>query len=195
MSTENTTKMCTVKNRSASRVCYRIPELGLRREFAIGESKIVPYDELVKLTYQTGGRELMANFLQVDLMATKDLGIHTEPEYSMNERDIVELILRGSLDEFLDCLDFAPVGVIDLVKKLSVSLPMTDYNKRQALKEKTGFDLDTALRHVEAERAEDRAAGKTEGVATRRVKKEEPATETTPARRTAPTYKIVSEGE
>ena len=186
----NTTKMCTVKNRSASRVCYRIPELGLRREFAVGEIKTVPYEELVKLTYQTGGRELMANFLQIDMVATKDLGIHTEPEYNMSEQDIANLILHGSLDSFLDCLDFAPVGVIDLVKKLAVNLPMTDYNKRQALKEKTGFDLDTALRHIEAEKQEDRAAGKQDAPAVRRVK---PAEETQPQRRAVPQYKVVGE--
>ena len=188
-------KICSVKNRSSSMVCYRIPELNIRREFAVGETKKIPYDELVKLTYQSGGRELMTHFLQIDMEATEDLGIHTEPEYSMSEEDIVKLIKEGSLDAFLDCLDFAPVGVIDLVKRLSVSTPLTDYDKRQALKEKTGFDLDTALRHIEAEKAEDRAAGKVESNNERRVKVdkiEEPvAEEEKPARR-AGGYKVIT---
>ena len=134
----------------------------------------------------------MTHFLQIDMEATEDLGIHTEPEYSMSEEDITKLIKEGSLDAFLDCLDFAPVGVVDLVKRLSVSLPLTDYEKRQALKEKTGFDLDTALRHIEAEKAEDKAAGKVENNGGRRVKiEEEPVEEEKPARRTGG-YKVIT---
>ena len=44
---------------------------------------------------------------------------------------------------------------IDLIKSLAVSLPLSDYNKRKALKDKTGFDLDKALTNKEAELAED----------------------------------------
>lgn len=189
--------ICSVKNRSASRVVYRIPEAGIRREFAVGEVKKIPYGELVKLSYQTGGRELMNSFLQVQSAeAINGLGIHAEPEYNMSEDQIIALMKAGSLDAFLDCLDFAPVGVIDLIKKLSVNLPLTDYDKRQALKEKTGFDVDSALRHIEAEKADDRAAGKIETTGGRRVPvetaapAEEPAA---PARRTAGTnYKVVT---
>ena len=182
-------KMCIVKNRSAGMVVYRIPELGIRREFAPGETKKISYDELVKLSYRSGGRPIMENFLQIDLDTAGDLGVHTEPEYSMSEQDIRNLIVNGSLDAFLDCLDFAPVGVIDILKKMAVSIPMTDYEKRQALKEKTGFDVDTALRHIEAEKAEDNAGEKVEPVG-RRVKTEEkPAA---PERRTNTTYKVVN---
>ena len=59
------------------------------------------------------------------------------------------------MDAFLDALDFAPIGVIDLIKSMAVSLPLTDYNKRQALKEKTGFDVDKALDHMREEKEEE----------------------------------------
>jgi hypothetical protein len=48
----------------------------------------------------------------------------------MSEADVKELILNGSLDAWKDALDFAPAGVIDLIKDFSVKLPLTDYNKR-----------------------------------------------------------------
>ena len=83
------------------------------------------------------------------------MGVHTEPEYYLDEAGVIKLLTEGSLDEFLDCLDFAPIGVIDLIKSLAVSLPLSDYNKRKALKDKTGFDLDKALTNKEAELAED----------------------------------------
>ena len=149
-------KMLTVKNRSASMVVYRIPEDGIRREFAPGETKKISYSELEKLTYQSGGRALMENFLQItDETAINDLSIHTENEYFMSEEQIVDLIINGSLDAFLDCLDYAPVGIIDLVKKYSVSIPMNDMPKRQALLDKTGFDVSKAISMNNAEKAEE----------------------------------------
>lgn len=157
-------KMYTIKNRSASNVVYRIPEDGIRREFAPGEVKKVSQEELVKLSYQPGGRELVQNFLQLtSVEAIQDVGIHAEPEYHMSEAEVIELIKTGSLDAFLDCLDFAPVGVIDLVKKYSVSIPLSDYSKRQALKLKTGFDVDAALRHMQDDPEEETAAKTTAG--------------------------------
>jgi hypothetical protein len=189
----NETTMYAVKNRSASRVFYKIPEDNIRREFNPGETKRISFAELERLSYQSGGRELMANFLQIQsLEATSQLGIHTEPEYNMSEEQIVDLIKNGSLDAFLDCLDFAPVGVIDLLKKFSVSIPLADYDKRNALKEKTGFDVDVALKNMLAEKAEDAAIATP--AAARRVQPETEAQ--APGRRTAGTnYKVVSKSE
>ena len=151
----NTNNMYNVKNRSASMVVYRIPEDGIRREFAPGETKKISYKELEKLSYQSGGRALMTNFLQItDEKVTEDLNIHTENEYYMSEEQIVELLQTGDINAFLDCLDYAPVGVMDLIKKYSVSLPLNDVEKRQALKQKTGFDVSRALEHIREEQTE-----------------------------------------
>lgn len=183
----NSEKMYLVKNRSASMVVYKIPEDGIRREFAPGESKKIKYAELEKLSYQSGGRALMANFLQiVDEDVTNNLNIRTEAEYYMSEEQIVDLIKNGSLDAFLDCLDYAPVGVIDLLKKYAVSLPMNDIKKRQALKEKTGFDVDVAIKNAEAEKAEDNGA---------EDNKITPVAAAPTGRRAATNYKVVSKTE
>ena len=122
--------------------------------------------------------------------AIKDLNVKPEPEYYLTEAQIVDLIQTGSLDAFLDCLDFAPSGVIELIKDLSIKIPLSDYSKRKALKDKIGFDVDAALRHIEEEKAEERSNsdGKVE-VKERRVKIETPETS---GRRVTPNYKIVS---
>jgi hypothetical protein len=190
-------KMYIVKNRSASRVGYRIPEDGIRREFAVGEQKRISFTELEKLSYQAGGRELMTNFLQIQSEeAIQELGIPAEPEYNMNEEQIVELIKNGSLDAFLDCLDFAPTGVIDLLKTYAVSVPLTDYEKRNALKEKTGFDIDSALRNLEAQKREEEAGSKSaDGASGRRIQPvvEEAPVAANPARRTSGSgYKVIN---
>ena len=186
--------MFNVKNRSTSVVVYRIPESNLRREWAPGEVKRIPFGELEKLTYQPGGRELIANFLQImENEVTDDLNVHREPEYNMSEEQVRDLILNGSIDAFLDALDFAPIGVIDLIKTLSVQLPLTDLNKRKALKEKTGFDVDKALVHIEEEQEAENKGKIAEEPSQRRVQPE--AEPQTPARRSATTtYKVVSKG-
>jgi hypothetical protein len=182
-------KIYLVKNRSASRVVYRIPEEGIRREFGPGEVKQLSFAELEKLSYQPGGVAMMANFLQIqNADAVQNLGIRTEPEYHMTETQIIDLIKTGSLDAFLDCLDFAPVGVIDLLKKFAISIPLTDYDKRKALKEKTGLDVDAALKNIAAEKADE---GKQATTNTRRI--QPVVEETSPGRRTSgANYKVVT---
>lgn len=179
-----------VKNRSSSTVVYRIPETNLRREFAPGETKRIKFEELEKLTYQAGGRTMLEQFLQIiDEAATKDLNVKREVEYDMSETQVRDLLLTGSLDAFLDALDFAPIGVIDLIKVLAVKLPLTDLNKRRALLEKTGFDVDRALQHMEEERKEEQLEHITPPAQERRVKNTE---EEKQGRRTTTNYKVTN---
>jgi hypothetical protein len=182
--------MYKVKNRGASTIVYKIPDDGIRREFQPGQTLMISSEELEKLTYQPGGTALLSQFLQIqDLEALQTCNIKTEPEYHMSEADVAALLKSGSLDAFLDALDFAPIGVIDLIKKLSIEIPLVDIEKRKALKVKTGFDVEAALKHD----AEDKEEGQTtilkQNNGERRVKAEEvPA-----GRRTqAPKYNVIN---
>ncbi len=75
-----------VKNRSAGVVVYSIPEDNIKRRFTAGETKRISYEELLKLSYQPGGREMMANFLQIQSVGVpKSLGFNPQPEYYMSE--------------------------------------------------------------------------------------------------------------
>ena len=146
----NADTIYVVKNRSDGMVVYSIPEHNIRREFMAGESKKIKYFELEQLSYRPGGRALMTDYLQIsDPEVLEDLGVQIEPEYFLSEEQVVDLVKNGSIEAFLDCLDFAPDGVINLVKKYAVELPMTDTQKRRALKAKTGFDVDAAVRNSE----------------------------------------------
>lgn len=174
-----------VKNRSSSTVVYNIPEDRIRRQFAPSEVKRISYDELLHLSYQPGGRQLMASFLQIQSEGVlNSLNIGRQAEYDMSEAQIIELLKSGSLDAFLDCLDYAPQGVLDLVKKFAVELPLSDYQKRKALLEKTGFDVDKAVENS----GEETDAGAEETTAPAAAK---PAT----GRRTTANYKVVKKEE
>ena len=175
-------KIYRVKNRSASTVVVRIPEKGIRKEFAPGETLRMSFEELEMLSYQAGGRELMANFLQImEDEVNNELGIPREAEYYMSEQQIVDLLKNGDLAQFEDCLDFAPIGVIDLVKKFATELPLTDTVKIKALKDKTGFDVEKAISNAEAEKAPDEPAAAASTDA-----------KTTTRRRTTTNYKVVN---
>ena len=177
--------MYRVKNRGASTVVYKIADKGIRREFKPGQIMQISSEELEELTFQPGGTMILSQFLQIlDLEGIQAARIKTEPEYHMSEADVAKLITSGSLDAFLDALDFAPIGVIDLIKKLSITIPMVDIQKRKALKEKTGFDVEAALKHNEEDKEDDqKTILKTDNGGERRVKPD-----AAPAgRRTAPT--------
>lgn len=189
---ENKDKIYNVKNRSGSRVVYTIPEEHIVRDFAPTETKRITYDELEKLTYQPGGIVMLAEYLQItDPEALDNLNIRPEQEYFMSKEDIKDLLLNGSLDAFLDCLDFAPVGVLQIVKDLAIELKLNDVRKREAIKEKLGFDVDAAIRHNEEDKEDTLIPD--EGQKVRRVKTEEPTpAATAPERRTVPKYNIVN---
>lgn len=160
-----------VKNRSDSIVFYVVPDLNVRRDFGPGESKDIQEDEILKLSYLPGGMVLITDYLQISRADLKKLGLEDqEKEYYFSEDEVKKLILDGSRDEFLDALDFAPNGVIDLIKKYAVSLPMYDTFKINALKEKTGFDVSKAIENNVAEETAEPAAAKQRRVSGREYK-------------------------
>ena len=150
-----------VKNRNNGSVGYSIPDMNnLNRKFYPGEVKEVTFEELQKLSYTPGGRYMLTHYLALDNEeAISVLVGGVEPEYSYTEVDVKKLLLNGSMDELLDCLDFAPEGVIGLVKDYAVKLEINDLSKRNAIQEKTGFNVTEAIRiKKESEMTEQDAA-------------------------------------
>ena len=137
-----------VKNRSDSSTGYRIPDMNLARSFGPGETKEVDEIELQKLAYQDGGQELIDSYFQIidkNIAAEISPNVSVEPEYWLTDEEVKDYILNKSLDEFLDCLDFAPSGTIELIKKYAISIPMVDTSKMDAFKKKFGFDIRAAI--------------------------------------------------
>lgn len=139
--------MIKVTNRDNGSVGYTIPDLGnLHRTFQSGETKEISMEELRKISYIPGGNQLLENYLVIENEeAVKELLNEVEPEYYYSEEDVKNLLLQGTLDQFEDCLNFAPEGIINLVKKLAVDLKLNDVAKRKMLLEKTGFNVTSAI--------------------------------------------------
>lgn len=175
-----------VRNRSMSTVGYDIPDLRVKRHFAPGEIKEIPKEELESLLQQPGGRVILTEYLQVSKDDIKQLDVlQPEQEYFYSDEDIKRIMTLGSQDEFLDMLDFAPEGVMNMIKGYAVQLPLTDLRKVEALRKKTGFDSSKALENSMNENGELQVANAPK----RRVVTEAPKQE----RRVANEYKIISD--
>ena len=143
---EDKNRKVAIKNRSTATVIINIPNRGIMKELQPGQTiNTLTFADIEDYSYQPGGEVMLKEYLQLSEVDIKDLDFgEPQPEYNYGEKEIEELIKTGSLDAFLDCLDFAPTGVIDIIKKMAVDLPMTDTQKIKALEEKTGFDAAAA---------------------------------------------------
>lgn len=139
-------KIIQVTNRENSTIGYLVPERGVRRIFNPRQTREVTFGELEDLSFLPGGDIILSEFLIIkDEEAIKELLPGVEPEYFYTSEEVKKLLLEGTIDEFLDCLDFAPNGVLELVKDLAVSLPVNDMRKREAILDKLNFNVTRAI--------------------------------------------------
>lgn len=184
----------TVVNRDTGTVGYSIPELNIRRQFAPREAKEITFGELEALSFTPGGDVIIAECLVIkNEEAVKELIGAVEPEYFYSAADVKRILTTGTLNELLDCLDFAPTGVLEIVKELAVSLPCESIAKREAILKTLNFNVTRAI-----EIRDTKFDGETENKATEEPKKQrrtvaEP--QNTGRRAATPKYKVVSEEE
>ena len=188
----NKDTMIKVVNKDTGVVGYSVPDLGVHRNFYPGEVKEVTFDELEKLSYLPGGDIILKELLEVvDREAIKQLfSKEPEPEYHYSQDDVKKLMMTGTLDQFLDCLDFAPEVIKEMIKNLAVDLPLNDIEKRQAILDKLGFDVTKAIeiKNTKYDSGEEEATDNK--TTSRRVAiKTENTTSTTPIRRYKPVVK------
>lgn len=190
------TDMCKITNRSAGVAAYFLPETNTLRQFYPRETKTVPYAEIEAVSAQPGGRELLYNYFYIDNadVIREALNVKPEPEYYLEENNIDAWIQSCTLDEFKDALDFAPEGVKALIREHSVSLPLNDLQKCEALRAQLGFDCLQAIKNERDTKAVDSDDVDEEVHATqRRVTIKE--NDTTDGRRVIPKYNVVKREE
>lgn len=185
------TTLIKVLNRDNGSVSYKIPDLGnLQRVYAPNEEKEVPFEELVKLSYQRGGRVLMQQCLLIkNQEVVKMLLGEVPPEYFYTTSTIKTLLLSGTLDQLLDFLDFAPEGAIDLLKEYIVKLDIKDLRKIEAVTKKTGFNVSNAIAFEKASIEAEKLAKEKAKAEGKYVEEDTPATR----RRSAPLVELPKE--
>ena len=187
---KNTDKV-RVENRSGAIVVYRIPESNYVRRFMGKETKEIAMSELRAAIQVPGTRALIMDDLIIHSKeAVEELLPEAEPEYFYNTTDVEFLLTRGSLDQLRDALDFAPEGVVALIKDQAVNIELNDVQKREIIKENTGFDVTKAIeiKHISQTKTETETKSRRASVPVQGDTEIPQA----PARRTeAPKYKVV----
>lgn len=145
-------KKVMVINRAGCTVFYELPELRASRVFRpygkVGDRMEIYPSELQSLAYTPGGKKLLDNYLVVESEDVRDvIGIVAEPEYFYSESEIIELLKNGTMDQLLDCLDYAPAGVLDLVKKYAIDIRLDSSEKRRAISERLSINLDAMIKN------------------------------------------------
>ena len=192
----NDNTLIKVTNRDNGSVGYTIPDLGnLRRDFQSGETKEVTMEELRKLSWIPGGLYILENLLVIEnTEAQQELLPSVEPEYNYTREDVENLLSKGSLEQLQDCLDFAPDGVINLVKDVAVTTELNDIKKREAILEATRFNVSKAIEANKESANEENVATAPTGRRAAPLKAsagDNVQSQTTGVRRTAPKYNIV----
>lgn len=181
-----------ITNRYNGMAGYDVEDLGVNRLFMAGETKEVTMEEIRKLSYSIGGMNLLKKYFVLDNKeaVAEILGV-VEPEYYYTEEEVRKLLMTGSLEELQDCLDFAPEGTIELVKKVAVETKLNDIQKRKAILAATGFNIDTAVMINEETEDEKEEETKTRRVSTASAT---PIAASTGRRTSAPNinYKVIS---
>ena len=164
---------------------------GMERIFNINETKKIPLEELQEVEAMPGGEYLLRNYLMIkDKTALDYLNVEPEPEYFYTENEIKELLLNGTLDQLEDCLNFAPQGVLDILKDKAVSLEIPDMRKRDLISKKLGFNIDNAIK-IEKAFKEDSASNNKEAAVPER-KSTPVVVEDKPVRKVQSKYNVVS---
>lgn len=188
--------LVSVTNRNNSIVTYVVPELGVRRSFAKGETKKIKASELRSLSWVPGGKAMLKHCLILDNTdLVQELLGAVEPEYYYNEAEVEELLLYGSDDQLRDALEFGYEGTRDLIKHKAVNMKLNDVRKRNIIFEMTGFNVSNAISvneqsNVVPEEAKTRRANPIGAAA---QTEDSSATPDAPVRRVAaPKYKVTS---
>jgi hypothetical protein len=187
---QNTDKV-RVENRANAIVCYRVPESKVMRRFVPGEAKEIEMGELRQAIQIPGTFRLIeSNLIIHNKEAVDELLPNAEPEYFYDKNDVDFLLERGTLDQLKDALDFAPDGVIELIKERAVKNELNDMRKREAILTATNFNVTQAIDIV-------RQAHEGETVPEVKARRATPlgesdSTQAAPVRRTAaPKYTVV----
>ena len=186
----------SVTNRNNGFTGYTIPDLNITRTFNIGETKKISLDELKQLQFVEGGDYLLKHCLIInDKNALEVLNMSdVEPEYFYTEAEIKELLTNGSLDQLEDALNFAPEGVIEIIKSMAIKMELPDTRKRKLISERTGLNIDSAIMLNEVMKEEHSDVTEKAEAKVRKAAPINAGSAATPTRKAEPVsrYKVVS---
>lgn len=182
-----------VENRSRAIVGFKIPDTKIPKRFVAGEIKEITMGELRQAVQIPGTRLTILNNLIIhDKSAVEELLPEAEPEYFYTVKDVDFLLEQGTLDQLKDALDFAPEGVVSLIKERAVKNELNDVKKREAILEATNFNVTGAIEINHLAQVDDKSENNTKVRRASLLGENEETQVSAPARRAAtPKYTII----
>lgn len=141
----NKEKRVKVVNRASGSLAYKIDTLRVTRHWRKpGDYLNISIAELLELKTVKGGQSLLENYVIIEdeealsvLFPDQEL----EPEYKYGIKEIEVLLYEADTEQLLDALDFAPKGVLDLIKSKSAEKLPNTTAKIEAINKKFKIDL------------------------------------------------------
>lgn len=138
-----------VKNLVNYKVGYTVDEDNVNRQFEPYEIKQIRAGELRKLNYTRGGHVMLTQYLSVmnrDL--ANEFGIDDDSfdnEYNWDAEKVDSVLTKEPIEVLQDALDFGPIGIKELIKDRAIELKIDSMDKRQAISEALGVDLNSMI--------------------------------------------------
>ncbi len=133
-----------VKSRTEGSVAYKLDSMRVSRSWPkTGSVLQISLDELKELMVQPGGEYILRNLVIIENEEARldILGGDVQPEYNYTEKEIQYLLYEAEDNALLDCLDYAPIGVLELIKQYSLEKLPNTTAKTKAVNQRLGIDL------------------------------------------------------
>lgn len=141
----NKEKRVKVINRTGGSLAYKIDTLRVTRYWSRpGDYLNISIAELSELRTVRGGNTILRDCVVIEdeealsvLFPDEDL----QPEYKYGIKEVEFLLYEGGTAQLLDALDFAPTGVLDLIKLKSIRKLPNETAKIEAINKKFNIDI------------------------------------------------------
>lgn len=133
-----------VKNRTKGMVGYKIDTLRVYRHWdKTGDILYISIDELIELSTLPGGLKLLEKYLLIEDEEAVSIvfGREMEPEYNYTEKEIDFLLYKAEDNQLFDCLDYAPEGVLRIIRSKSVDKIPNTTAKVEAINKRLNINL------------------------------------------------------
>lgn len=150
-----------VSNRSDGSVGYKLDALHIKRHWRHpGDYINIPIEELLELKSSRGTKYILDHLLKIEDNAARALVFDEAPlppEYDYSEAEVEQLLYAGTNEQLYDALDYAPDGVLSIIRtKACQKLPDT-MAKIEAINKKFNISLVTIYQNGVLAKQEDSA--------------------------------------
>lgn len=123
-----------------------------RYVFGAQQTKTITAGELRSMAYVPGVLTMLLDGkLRIqNRELCEEFNVPTDvPEYDLTIAEIDDILLNKEADYLLDALDWAPEGILELIKRRAIELKLPDVAKRKYISDRLECNVDEMIRNAE----------------------------------------------